>query len=79
MVVDHGSSTPKELHSTLSSKSLIIQAPYHPSLSFEQTPLFSTNLGFSFPVLSSGWKVFSLMIFTLYDLSVFFPVPLGLG
>ena len=58
--------------SPLSSKSLIIQVPYRPNYVF---PLF-TNLGFSFPVLSPGWKVFSLIISTLYDLLVFFPVPL---
>ena len=78
MVVDHGSLTLEKLHSTLSSKFFIIQVSYHPSpLSskspLEQTPLFSINLGFSFPVVSLGWKVFSLTISIPYDLLVFFP------
>ena len=82
MVFDHGSSTPEKLHSTLfwpnllSSKSLIIQVSLSNKSFLKQTPPLSTNLGFSFPVLNPGWKVFSLTIFTLYDLLVFLPVPL---
>ena len=67
--------TLEELHSTLfwpspsSSKSLL-----------EQTPLLSTNLGLSFPVLSPGWKVFLLTISIPYDLCVFLPsLPHWLG
>ena len=62
--------------SPLSSKSLIIQVPPSNKSFLEQTPPLSTNLGFSFSVLSPGWKVFSLTIFTIYDLAVFLPVPL---
>ena len=46
--------------SPLSSKSLIIQVPHWPN----HVLLLSTNLGFSFPVLSPGWKVFSSIIST---------------
>ena len=69
MVVDHSSSTPKELHSTLfwpsplSYKSFIIQVS-------------PSNLGFSFSALSPGWKIFLSTISTLYDLLVFLPVLL---
>ena len=55
-----------------SSKSLIIQVPHQPN---HILPL-STNLGFSFSILSPCWKVFSSTISILYDLSVFLPVPL---
>ena len=55
-----------------SSKSLIIQIPHWPN----HVSSLPTNLGFSFPVLSPSWKVFSLTISTLYDLSIFLPVPL---
>ena len=47
--------------SPLSSNSLIIQVPHRPN----HILLLSTNLGFSFPVLSPGWKVFSSTISTL--------------
>ena len=68
-----GSSTPEKLHNTLfwpsllSSKSFIIQVFYHPNPSSTKSdPLsLSTNLGFSIPILSSGWKVFSSIISTL--------------
>ena len=40
--------------SPLSSKFLIIQVPHRPN----HIPPLSTNLGFSFPVLHPGWKVF---------------------
>ena len=61
--------------SPLSSKSLIIQVSPSNKSFLEQAPPLSTNLGFFFPVLSPGWKVFSSTISTLYDLSVFLPVP----
>ena len=52
------------------TKFLIIQVPLQTSPSsnksfLEQTPLLSSNLGFSFPIFSPGWKVFSLTISTL--------------
>ena len=48
--------------SPLLSKFLIIQVPPSNKSFLEQTPPLSTNLGFSFPVLSPGWKVFSSTI-----------------
>ena len=88
MVVDQGSSTPKKLYSTLfwpsslSSKSFIIQVSSFEQVFLWTNPSFlhqsrslSIILGFSFSVLCPNWKIFSLTISTLYDLSVFFPVP----
>ena len=71
-----GSLTSEKLYSTIfwpspsSSKSLL-----------KQTSLLSINLGFSFSVLSPGWKVFLSTISIFYDLSIFLPsLPInGLG
>ena len=67
-----GSSTPKELHSTLFwpspllSKFFIIQVSYYPSSSLTKPrPSSLHHSRFFFPVFSLGWKVFSLMISTL--------------
>ena len=60
------------------------QFPYHPnSLSskffLEQIPPLSTNLGFSFLVLSLGWKIFSSTISTLMIFQFSFPFPSSVG
>ena len=77
MVVDHWQfdSWRSTQYLTL-TKSLIIQVPPQTNLSLHQFRSLSINLGFSFPVLSSGWKVFLLTMSIPYDLSVFFPSPL---
>ena len=68
IIVDYGSLTLEKITQYLIlTKSLIIQVPHQPN----HVPLLSTNLGFSFPVFSPGWKVFSLTISILYNLSVF--------
>ena len=61
--------------SPLLFKSLIIQVLHRPNY----VPPLSTNLGFSFPVLNPGWKVFSSTMSILYDLSVFFPSLSSVG
>ena len=61
--------------SPLSSKSFTIQVSHR----LNHVPPLSINLGFSFPVLSPGCKVFSLTISTLYDLLVFLPDSLISG
>ena len=48
------------------------QVSYQPN---HISPLF-TNLDFFFLIFSPGWKVFSLIISTLYDFLVFLPIPL---